>query len=273
MYEIGIGVMSSAEETIRIWERAGIVVEAIFRARYTPDEKALKRPEALWLQVSHITRQANRLVELRGEFESLGYAFLGKILANQLGLETRKAIVGTRPMVLVWDKRKLQELAHEYDLVGLVNELSASSGLENIFSLALSEPVVNGKYSKEVMIGMDASEYQQLAARTLIDAPDWKIPDEELMLVWNAIGLAGEAGEVAELVKKGVFHRHGVEREKLAKELGDVLWYVAALATKAGLDLGEIMTANIEKLRVRYPNGFSSGDSVARVDVEVDDEN
>ena len=114
---------------------------------------------------------------------------------------------------------------------------------------------------------MTASEYQHLAARTLIDGPDFEIPDNEIMLVWNAIGLAGEAGEVAELVKKGVFHRHGVDREKLAKELGDVLWYVAALCTKASLDMGEVMQANIDKLRERYPNGYSSEDSKRRVDV------
>lgn len=113
---------------------------------------------------------------------------------------------------------------------------------------------------------MNATEYQQLAARTLIDAPGFEIPNEDIMVVWNAIGLAGEAGEVAEHVKKGVFHQHGLDRDVLAKELGDVLWYVAALCTKTGLDMGEIMQANIDKLRKRYPNGYSSVDSQARVD-------
>ena len=115
---------------------------------------------------------------------------------------------------------------------------------------------------------MDAREYQQLAARTLIDKPNFDIPDVEIMQVWNAIGLAGEAGEVAELIKKGVFHQHGVDRQKLAKELGDVLWYAAALCTKAGLDMGEVMQVNIDKLRERYPNGYSSEDSKRRVDVQ-----
>ena len=117
---------------------------------------------------------------------------------------------------------------------------------------------------------MTASEYQQLAARTLIDKPDFDIPDVEIMLVWNAIGLAGEAGEVAELVKKGVFHRHGVDdefRRKMKKELGDVTWYMAAMCTKLDLDMGEVMQANIDKLLERYPNGYSSEDSKRRVDV------
>ncbi len=116
---------------------------------------------------------------------------------------------------------------------------------------------------------MNANEYQQLASRTLIERPDFHISDEDIMLVWNAIGLAGEAGEVAELVKKGVFHQHGVDTVKLKKELGDVLWYVAALCTKAGIDMGEVMQENIDKLKTRYPEGFSSAASQKRVDVET----
>jgi NTP pyrophosphatase (non-canonical NTP hydrolase) len=117
---------------------------------------------------------------------------------------------------------------------------------------------------------MKLQEYQRLAARTLIDRPDWEIPSDEIMLVWNAIGLAGEAGEVAELIKKGVFHRHGVDQAALAKELGDVLWYTAALATSAGMNLEEIAEQNIAKLRQRYPDGWSAAASQARVDLQGD---
>ncbi len=118
---------------------------------------------------------------------------------------------------------------------------------------------------------MDASQYQKLAARTLIDRPDFAIDDTNMMILWNALGLAGEAGEVAELVKKGILHQHGLFYEKMAKELGDCLWYIAALCTKMDLDMGDVMAANIEKLKVRYPDGFKSKDSVARVDTVADD--
>lgn len=114
---------------------------------------------------------------------------------------------------------------------------------------------------------MDATTYQKLAARTLISEPGVEIPGKELMLVWNAIGLAGEAGEVCELIKKGVFHQHGVDYAKLRKELGDAAWYLAGVCTVAGFDLGEVLQENIDKLRERYPNGFSSADSVRRADV------
>jgi len=113
---------------------------------------------------------------------------------------------------------------------------------------------------------MDANTYQQLAGRTLIDGPDAEYTDRETMLVWNALGLAGEAGEVANLVKKGVFHRHGVDEAKLIDELGDVLWYVAALCTKLGVSLDAVMTINVAKLQRRYPDGYSSAASLGRKD-------
>jgi NTP pyrophosphatase (non-canonical NTP hydrolase) len=115
---------------------------------------------------------------------------------------------------------------------------------------------------------MNASEYQKLAARTLINRPEAAYTEHDIMAVWNAIGLAGEAGEVAEHIKKGVFHRHGIDPDKLKKEIGDVLWYTAALCTTLGLDLSEIMQANIDKLAVRYPNGFTYEDSQRRADGE-----
>lgn len=67
---------------------------------------------------------------------------------------------------------------------------------------------------------MNASDYQQLAARTLIDKPGFDIPNTDIMIIWNAIGLAGEAGEIAELVKKGIFHQHGLDYDKLSKSWG-----------------------------------------------------
>jgi len=114
---------------------------------------------------------------------------------------------------------------------------------------------------------MDANKFQKLAARTLIKRPEFEILDQEIMAVWNALGLTGEAGEVADLIKKGIFHHHGLDMPAIEKELGDTLWYLAAICTTLDLDLSKIMEANIEKLRIRYPNGYSSDDSKCRVDV------
>ena len=112
-----------------------------------------------------------------------------------------------------------------------------------------------------------ANEYQLAAGRTLIGGPDATYTSADLMLVWNALGLAGEAGEVADTIKKAVFHQHGLNRGELIKELGDVLWYVAALCSKLDVPLSEVMERNIAKLKQRYPDGYSSDASKARTDV------
>lgn len=104
---------------------------------------------------------------------------------------------------------------------------------------------------------MKANEYQKLAARTMIAKPGFEITPEQWMIIWNATGLAGEAGEVSELIKKGIFHQHGLDKEKLKKELGDVCWYIAGLCTATGITLEEVMSHNIEKLKVRFPDGYS----------------
>lgn len=100
---------------------------------------------------------------------------------------------------------------------------------------------------------MHFDEYQRLAARTL--NPD-QTPDQRLANA--ALGLTGEAGEVAEHVKKHLFHATPLDRDAVAKELGDCLWYLAALASSLDIPLAEVADRNIEKLRRRYPDGFSA---------------
>lgn len=174
---------------------------------------------------------------------------------------------------------------------------------------------------------MDAKTYQLEASRTLIEGPERPLTAEQHMIVWNVLGLVGEAGEVwylaqdnkaaeailwrasqlTEHVKKAIFHEQGLNLELVAsqlerigrsaaalwasqpkgaayeqllrKELGDLLWYLAALCTKLGWDLDDVvkrqdarhlagvMDANIAKLRTRFPAGWSVADAAARVDV------
>ena len=116
---------------------------------------------------------------------------------------------------------------------------------------------------------LSPNDYQKLASRTLIARPDREYTDLEIMLVWNALGVAGEAGEYADSVKKMIFHNHPLDLAQLASELGDLLWYVAASASKLGLDLETIMQGNLDKLARRYPDGYSASASRARVDVQL----
>jgi len=78
------------------------------------------------------------------------------------------------------------------------------------------------------------------------------------------MGLAGEAGELIDHIKKWVGHGHDLDKDYLSKELGDILWYVAEIATIAELDLDDVAKGNERKLRNRYPEGFSIERSVNR---------
>ena len=72
----------------------------------------------------------------------------------------------------------------------------------------------------------------------------------------GCLGLAGESGEVLDMVKKWVFHEKDLDKDHLKKEIGDVMWYVAMLCESFGFDLDEILQMNVDKLKARYPEGF-----------------
>lgn len=75
-------------------------------------------------------------------------------------------------------------------------------------------------------------------------------------LVMTAMGLAGETGEVIDILKKCLFHGHKFDQEKITKELGDLLWYATALCNALNVPLSDVIDKNVEKLRKRYPDGF-----------------
>lgn len=79
----------------------------------------------------------------------------------------------------------------------------------------------------------------------------------DALLTMGGLGLAGEAGEVADLIKKVVYHNKPMDRQALIKELGDVCYYLETVMMAIGTDIEQVKAANIEKLRVRYPDGFS----------------
>ena len=103
------------------------------------------------------------------------------------------------------------------------------------------------------------SEYQEQCRRTANTEPSLR----ERRLV-SGLGVAGEAGEVADLIKKFEGHGHPVDPERLVEELGDLLWCVANVASLYDLDLEAIVVHNIEKLARRYPRGFEPGRSLNR---------
>ena len=111
---------------------------------------------------------------------------------------------------------------------------------------------------------MTINEYQKLAMTTLNPALS-----EKDVLINGVMGLCGESGEVIDMVKKHLAQGHDLDREKIAKELGDVAWYLAEIATVIGYDLEDILAMNIEKLRARYPEGFSPQRSLERAESDT----
>ncbi len=106
---------------------------------------------------------------------------------------------------------------------------------------------------------MDANEYQRLAMTTLNPALDRKD-----VLINSVMGLCGEAGEAIDIVKKWLAQGHELDKAHLAKELGDIAWYLAEAATALELPLSDILQGNIDKLKRRYPDGFAVRASTER---------
>lgn len=107
---------------------------------------------------------------------------------------------------------------------------------------------------------MTGNEYQKLAMVTLNPTLDKKD-----VLINGVMGLCGESGEAIDIVKKHLAQGHELDRERLAKELGDIAWYLAETAMAIGYELDDIFQMNIEKLKKRYPEGFSAERSIDRV--------
>jgi len=103
------------------------------------------------------------------------------------------------------------------------------------------------------------NEYQTLAMTTLNPALSKKD-----VLINGVMGLCGESGEAIDIVKKWLAQGHELDRERLAKELGDIAWYLAETAWALELSLEQIMQGNLDKLKKRYPEGFDSARSVHR---------
>lgn len=108
---------------------------------------------------------------------------------------------------------------------------------------------------------VDLDRYQSLAARTRNPALD-----QRAQLLDAAAGLAEEAGEVLGTVRKHLFQDRPLDHDAITRELGDALWCLSTVATSLGLSLGDVAHTNMEKLRQRYPDGFSTADAMARRD-------
>jgi NTP pyrophosphatase (non-canonical NTP hydrolase) len=108
---------------------------------------------------------------------------------------------------------------------------------------------------------MTLNEYQELAARTDSEAI------EKFSLMMATMGMVGEAAEALDHMKKVFEQGHPLDYDKIIEEAGDCLWYIAKTARNCGVSLEELAQRNVDKLRRRYPDGFSVERSRNREDV------
>lgn len=122
-------------------------------------------------------------------------------------------------------------------------------------------PTIRDTYNllTEGSLSMTINEYQQMALRT--ESPT---TDETDRILQGAMGLCGESGEYIDILKKHMFQGHELDKEHMAKELGDIAWYLAVSADAIDYDLETIFQTNIDKLKARYPEGFETNKSTNR---------
>lgn len=92
-----------------------------------------------------------------------------------------------------------------------------------------------------------------------------------LRLLHAGIGMSGETGEILDSLKKSMMYGKPIDAANLKEECGDVLWYMSIMLDQLNSSFEEVMEQNVNKLRKRYPNGFSEKDAIARADKAKDD--
>lgn len=196
-------------------------------------------------------QQAAYILELREELECIRRAANNSIDSSQTALKDADAKIQSANDRAANAKKEAKEAKERAESASeRVRYLERK--LRDVESLndSLIKELARRQEALRQVIDNDADVYQQ---NVLKYAPDHH--DYLLNVIYAAMGMCGEAGEASELVKKYAYHGHAIDTEHLARELGDVLWYVSYMAYLFGYPLGKIMAMNQEKLAKRYPDG------------------
>lgn len=196
-------------------------------------------------------QQAAYILELREELERIRRAANNSIDSSQTALKDADAKIQSANDRAANAKKEAKEAKERAESASeRVRYLERK--LRDVESLndSLMKELARRQGALRQVIDNDADAYQQ---NVLKYAPDHH--DYLLNVIYAAMGMCGEAGEASELIKKYAYHGHAIDTEHLARELGDVLWYVSYMAHLFGYPLGKIMAINQEKLAKRYPDG------------------
>lgn len=196
-------------------------------------------------------QQAAYILELRVELERIRRAANNSIDSSQTALKDADAKIQSANDRAANAKKEAKEAKERAESASeRVRYLERKlRDVENLNDLLMKE-LARRQGALRQVIDNDADVYQQ---NVLKYAPDHH--DYLLNVIYAAMGMCGEAGEASELIKKYAYHGHTIDTEHLARELGDVLWYISYLAQLFGYPLGKIMAMNQEKLAKRYPDG------------------
>ena len=111
---------------------------------------------------------------------------------------------------------------------------------------------------------MNINEYIKESARTM--TPNIHTDKIKVETIHGIIGVAGEAGELLDALKKSMFYGHDLDLVNVKEELGDLLWYIAAIIRSEDWTFEDVMAENIAKLKIRYPEQFDSQLAKERLD-------
>jgi len=110
---------------------------------------------------------------------------------------------------------------------------------------------------------MNFKEYQKGAARTFAENPD-KLHPNQFSELHCAIGICTEAGELLDAYKKHIYYKRELDLVNVKEEIGDIMWYIANFCTVMGIELDELLHANLDKLKLRYPDKFDTDKAINR---------
>lgn len=223
--------------------------------KLTPEDYLKMRERCKELERDKIL-QHEHILELREELERIRMAANNSIDSSQTALKDAEAKIQSANDRASNAKKEAKEAKERAESASeRVRYLERKlRDVESLNDLLMKE-LVRRKGCQPEIREHDADIYQ---LDVLKYAPDYQhyMPN----VLYAAIGMCGEAGEVSELIKKYAYHGHTIDTEHLARELGDVLWYVSYMADLFGYSLGEIMVMNQEKLAKRYPDGKFDAD-------------
>ena len=218
--------------------------------KLTPEDYLKMRERCKELELDKIL-QHKHILELREELERIRRAANNSIDSSQTALKDADAKIQSANDRAANAKKEAKEAKERAESASeRVRYLERK--LRDVESLndSLMKELARRQGRQPEIREHDADIYQ---LDVLKYAPDHH--DYLLNIIYAAMGMCGEAGEASELVKKYAYHGHTIDTDHLARELGDVLWYVSYMAHLFGYSLGTIMAMNQEKLAKRYPDG------------------